>query len=113
MTRHDAYDVRVAPEVLEQIERSRDPRELVRFFDALDRLSRQGTRAPSAKKLESLDLWEVRYGDRRAFFCLVPGTTMLAVGAVLVKRSRKLRMSRLRAAERSVHRWRRRLEATG
>lgn len=112
MTRPRGFDVRVAPEVLEVLERSRDHRERVRFLSAVDRLALHGTRAPGAKKLISLDLWEVRYGDSRAFFCPVPGTRKLAVGAVLRKKSRKLAMSHLRAAERSVHRWRSRLEET-
>jgi hypothetical protein len=74
MTRHERFHVRVAPEVYEAIDLAADPRERVRFYDAIDRLARFGTRAPGAKK------------------------------------SRKLRMSRLRTIERRVQRWRRLLE---
>jgi hypothetical protein len=113
MTRHKGFDVRVSPEVLDGIERSRDAIEEVRFFDAIDRLSRDGTRAPGTRKLKSLDLWEIRFGESRAFFSLVPGTRLLAVGAIATKKSRRLRMSRLRSIEKAVHRWRRELENAG
>ena len=58
------------------------------------------------KKLRSLDLWEIRVGRHRLFFCLVPGTNQLAVGALLEKTSRRIEMARLRQIEREVHRWR-------
>ena len=110
MTRPERWDVRIAPDVLEALERRHDLRDQVSFFDAIDRLSRQGTRAPGTKKLASMDLWEVRFRDSRAFFCLVLGAPVIAVGAVLIKKKRRLRMSSLQAAERAVHRWRKRLE---
>lgn len=113
MTRHEGFDVRVAPEVYESIELTRDPREAAAFFDAVDRLARHGTRASGAKKLKGLDLWEIRFRDSRAFFDLVPGKRVIAVGAVTSKKSRRLRMSRLRVIEQQVQRWRRLLENEG
>lgn len=110
MTRHPGFDIRIAPEVLGLLEQSRDPTEEIRFFDAIDRLSRHGTRAPGTRKLKALDLWEIRFGESRAFFCLVPGTRILAVGVIAMKKTRRLKMSRLRWIEQTVHRWRRRLE---
>ena len=64
----------------------------------------------SAKKLKSLDLWEIRAGDARLFFCLVPGTQQLAVGAMVVKTVRRLPMTQLKRIERACHRWRHVLE---
>jgi hypothetical protein len=113
MTRHRGFDVRVAPHVLESIDHAQDPRQPAAFFDAVDRLARHGTRAPGAKKLKALDLWEIRFRDSRAFFTVVPGKRVIAVGAVTSKKSRRLRMSRLRTIEHQVQRWRRQLENEG
>ncbi len=75
-------------------------------------LSISGTRATSVKKLRALDLWEIRVGDRRAFFCPVRGTSILAVGALEPKRAKRFRMTKLRAIEQRVHRWRDAMEET-
>ncbi len=69
-------------------------------------MARSGTRATGAKKLRSLDLWELRIGAYRAYFCRVPGTPVLAVGVLEVKKTKKLRMTQLKAIERKVHQWR-------
>ena len=108
MTRHRGFDVRVSPEVEAQIrEWARTQRSDARkVIDAQDRLAREGTRAPGAKKLQGLDLWEIRAGRFRVFFCLVPRTNQLAIGAVLAKTARRIRMAKLKRVEREVHRWR-------
>jgi len=73
---------------------------------AQDRLARNGTRAEGTKKLRALDLWEIRAGQFRLFFCPVPGQRVLAVGSVVVKSSRRIKMAKLQQIERAVHRWR-------
>lgn len=64
------------------------------------------------KKLRGLDLWEMRTGDHRAFFCPVRGTNLLAVGAFGSKKTAKFKMTKLRAIERRVHHWGDNLEET-
>jgi hypothetical protein len=55
MTRHHRYDVRVSPEVEQALHPVRPDPETAkrarRFFDAMDRLSDQGTRAGGVKKI--------------------------------------------------------------
>ena len=111
MTRPRRWDVRISPVVEEQVrELARKAGDSMndarRISAAQDRLARNGTRASGVKKLRSLDLWEIRAGRHRLFFCLVPGTNQLAVGALLEKTSRRIEMARLRRTERDVHRWR-------
>ena len=77
-----------------------------RVWAAQERLARAGTRAKGARKLRSLDLWEIRAGQFRLFFCPVPGQRVLAVGSVVVKSSRRIKMAKLQQIERAVHRWR-------
>ena len=112
MTRHQGLDVRVAPEVRQLLRRSArsDARLQGRFITQMRRLGTSDTRARSAKKLVALDLWEVRIGSHRAFFCPVPGSRRIAVGALVFKDAQKLRMAKLRAIERQVHQWRDRLK---
>jgi len=81
------------------------------FRAALDRLAMSGTRANGVKKLSSLQLWQVRIGDHRAFFDLVPGSRVIALGALVTKRRSRLDMKELMAVQRRVHRWRDELEA--
>jgi hypothetical protein len=81
------------------------------FRAALDRLATSGTRANGVKKLSSLQLWQVRIGDHRAFFDLVPGSRVIALGALVTKRRSRLDMKELMAVQRRVHRWRDELEA--
>ena len=112
MTRHQGYDIRVAPEVKEQIrqlglQRRRESRQAV---SALDRLAHEGTRAAGASKLRGLDLWEVRAGQIRLFFSPVPRSRRIAVGAMVVKKTKRLRMARLRHLESVTHRWRTEVE---
>ena len=114
MTRQEGFDVRVAPAVADQVRalalRSGDPADDARrIYAAQDRLARNGTRAEGVRKLRSLDLWEIRAGRYRLFFCLVPGTRRLAVGAPQAKTSGRIRMATLRQIELDVHRWRDRL----
>jgi hypothetical protein len=111
MTRPQRWDVRIAPDVEEQVRalarRSGDSmNDARRISVAQDRLAYGGTRASGVKKIRSLDLWEIRAGRHRLFFCLVPGTNQLAVGALFEKTSRRIEMARLRQIEREVHRWR-------
>ncbi len=75
------------------------------------RLEREGTRAEGAKKLKGLDLWEIRYESHRAFFRLVPGSDIIAVGFVQTKKSNRIQMRRLRHIERVVRAWSDELEA--
>jgi hypothetical protein len=104
MTRHQGFDVRVAPEVEAALLRG-DPQLHARFTVEMRRLREHGTRSRSAKKLHGLDLWEVRIADHRAFFRRIPGTRTIAVGALVVKRRKRLRMGKLRVIERQVRRW--------
>jgi hypothetical protein len=110
MSREKRWRVRVAAEahdVILESARTTGHRRLTRDFDqAMDHLARSGTRATGAKKLKTLDLWEIRVGDHRAYLCLVTGTAQLAVGALVAKRTRKHRIKTLKAIERKVHRWR-------
>jgi hypothetical protein len=115
MTRHQGFDVRVAPDVLAAlagvppgVPRTRIARA---FAGAMDRLGHAGTHAAAAKKLKGLDLWEVRVEDRRVFFRPVARSNVIAVGFIATKRSRRLRMSRLKHIERAVRRWSDELEA--
>lgn len=115
MTRHEGFDVRLAPEVVRAIrELTRQSGKAVddvrRIYAAQDALRRTGTRAAGVKKLRSLETWEIRAGRYRLFFCRLPGTRVIAVGAVVVKSSRRIRMARLRQIERRVQAWRRELE---
>jgi hypothetical protein len=75
-------------------------------------LRREGTRAAGAKKLKGLDLWEIRFEDRRAFFRLVPRSNIIAVGFVQVKRAKRMPMRRLRHIERVVSTWSDEVEAS-
>lgn len=115
MTRHERFDVRVAPEVLASVggERSRvpDTGQARAFASAMERLRREGTRASAVKKLQGLDLWEARIGDQRVFLRPVPHSNLIAVGAILTKKSRRIRMSRLQDVERVVRAWSDRVEA--
>jgi hypothetical protein len=81
------------------------------FASAMGRLGRAGTRATGVKKLKGLDLWEIRFANRRAFFRLVPNTNLIAAGFVQVKKSGRIRMSRLMHIERVVRKWSDELEA--
>ena len=115
MTRPQGFDVRVAPEVERVVgelalRRGKSMDDARWISAAQDRLARSGTRAEGAKKLRALDLWEIRAGRYRLFFCLVPRTNLIAVGAVLAKSSRRIRMAQLKRVERNVHSWRDRLE---
>jgi hypothetical protein len=114
MTRQEGFDVRVSRRVFDAIDPASRGTDAARsgraFFDAMDRLSREGTRAGGVKKLGSLDLWEIRFGDRRAFFSLVPGARQIAVGAVSTERVKRMRMAKLKMIEHIVHRWRDELE---
>jgi hypothetical protein len=58
------------------------------------------------KKLKGLDLWEIRVGTFRAYFCLVPGSGEVAVGALLEKKTGRHRPAELKTIEARVHRWR-------
>jgi hypothetical protein len=115
MTRRKGFDVCVAPQVERHIRRlaqhggaaADDARHLLA---AQDRLALNGTRADGVKKLRALDLWEIRAGRYRLFFCLVPRSNLLAVGVVLAKTSRRIRMARLKRIELEVHQWRDELE---
>lgn len=113
MARHRGFDIRLAPKVEEQVRElaRRHQGEVRQLIGAQDRLAREGTRAPGVKRLSSLDLWEVRAGRTRLYFCPVRGTNQLAVGAMAVKTTKRLRMARLKDIERSVHHWRAELEA--
>jgi hypothetical protein len=109
------WRVRISPEVeaiiVEAGGRHGTSAELIRDFrHAMRRLAWNGTRASGAKKLRSLDLWEIRVGDHRAYFSLVPGNNVLAVGALVVKRTRRHRAQQLKTIERRVLRWRGALE---
>ncbi len=114
MTRHTGWDVRISPDVIRAV---RDTTVSggstpirAQFVTEIDRLQRFGTRANGVKKMRSLDLWEIRSGDRRVFFCLGPHAGMIAVGAIERKTSKRLRMTKLQTVERKVHRWRDQLE---
>jgi len=115
MTRHQGFDVRVAPEVLATLARSpKRPASTERtkgFARAMRRLRREGTRAEGVKKLKGLDLWEIRFESHRAFFRLVPRTRTIAVGFVQTKKSWRIPMRRLRHIERVVRGWSDELEA--
>jgi hypothetical protein len=104
MTRRQGFDVRVAPEVEAALLQGH-PRLSAKFTVEMRRLREYGTRSRSAKKLRGLDLWEARVADHRAFFRLIPGTRTIAVGALVAKRRKRLRMDKLRVIERQVHRW--------
>ncbi len=111
MTRHSGWEVRVSPDVKRTVQSAahdhgasaRLPRD---FRRAMNRLNRNGTRAAGAKKLKSLDLWEIRIGVYRAYFCPIRGTDVIAVGALVVKKTRRHRSSLLKTIETRVHRWR-------
>lgn len=107
MTRHDGLDVRIAPEVEETLQRAdRSGQQLrARFLTQADRLAANGLEAHEAKKLGSLDLWELRVGDHRAFLCSMPATRMIAVGALVAKRRSRLRPKTLQVIERQVRGW--------
>ena len=116
MTRHQGFDVRISPQVLAALgsasggaPRTRGARA---FAEAMERLSREGTRAQGAKKLKGLDLWEMRFENRRAFFRLGPRSQMIAVGFALTKKSSRLPMRRLKHIERVVRAWSDELEAS-
>jgi hypothetical protein len=116
MTRPQRWNVRVSPTVEEQVRllARRDPhaRLVADIKIAMALLSVSGTRATGVKKLRGLDLWEMRIGDHRAFFCPVRGTNLLAVGALESKKTAKFKMTKLRAIERRVHHWGDNLEET-
>jgi hypothetical protein len=107
MTRHQRFDVRVAPEVervLSEADRSGTPLR-ARFLTQMDRLAANGTDARSVKKLTNHELWEVRAGSYRAFFRPVLGTRTIAVGVLAAKRTKRLSAVRLRIIERQVQTW--------
>ena len=110
MSRPSGWSVRVSPDVDDAIlavaRRDSSARLVTDVLAGFDRLARSGTRATGVKKLRSLDLWEIRLGDYRAYFCPVPGTDLLAVGVLEAKRTRRLRMERIKTIERKVHGWR-------
>lgn len=115
MTRHQGFDVRVAPDVrrvLLQADRSGTPLR-ARFVVESERLATYGLRSRSAKKLRGLDLWEVRIGDHRAFIRLVPETRTIAVGALVAKRTRRLPIEKLRVIERQIREWENELGSRG
>ena len=108
MTRHQRFDVRVAPEVVEVLSSRKASASLSQQFgQAMRRLEQFGTRATGAKKLAGLNLWEIRAGEYRAYFCPVPGKRVLAVGALVPKKAKRHRSARLSSIETRVHRWRR------
>ena len=99
-------------QILGLAQRPGEPSEEARRIRAvLLLLASMGTRANGARKLQSLELWEVRAGRHRLFFSPVPGTHKLAVGALIVKEVRRIKMSRLRHIEHKVHIWRDALRA--
>ena len=111
MTRHRGFDVRVAPQVEQQLLRlaQRPGHSMVesrRIRAALLLLESMGTRASGTKKMKSLDLWEIRAGRYRLFFALVPGTSRIAVGALIAKDAQRIKMTRLKLIECKVHQWR-------
>jgi hypothetical protein len=107
MSRPDPFDVRVSPAIEDRL------RELdhagstlpARFVTAVDRLAANGLDGRAARKLTSLDLWEVRVGDHRAFLRLVRGSRMIAVGSFVPKRRSRLNARMLATIERQVQRW--------
>ncbi len=112
MTRHEGCTVHVSRRVREQIRQlgQRHQRESHQATSALDRLARAGTRASGVSKLQGLDLWEIRAGQVRLFFCPVAGSHEVAVGAMTVKKTKRLRMTRLKHLESVVHGWRAEVE---
>ena len=115
MTRQEGFDVRVSRRVFDAIDPASRGTDAARsgraFFDAMDRLSREGTRAGGVKKLGSLDLWEIRFGDRRAFFSLVPGARRDRCGRGEHGASQAdANGTSSRSIEHIVHRWRDELE---
>ena len=107
MTRHQRFDVRLAPEVAEAVcELAERPgagaAQARRLRTAIWHLSVEGTRASGAKKLRSLDLWEIRVGDYRVFFCPVRRTKQVAVATMLTKTVRRLPMRRQKHIEAKV-----------
>jgi hypothetical protein len=83
------------------------------FVVAMRQLATNGLRAPSARKFKGLDIWEVRVGDHRAFLRPVSGTHTIGVGALLPKRTQRIRMDRLKLIERQVDEWSCELEDDG
>lgn len=110
MSKPPGWEVRISPDIDETllgVARGRASSELIADFrGAMDLLARNGTRANGAKKLRSLDLWEIRVGDHRAYFCPVSGATVLAVGVLEAKNTKRLPSRKLKTIERKVHRWR-------
>ena len=110
MTRHQRFDVRVAPEIERALKEMAAAHgaaaaDSQRMLRALRRLREEGVWACEVQKLQSLDLWEVRAGEYRLFFCPIRGTRRLAVGAMVRKSRQRLPMRRLRRIESRVHRW--------
>jgi hypothetical protein len=112
MTRHQGFDVRVAPEVARVVRSQKTPVILPQQFGrAMRRLEHYGTRAAGVRKLADMDLWDIRLGDHRAHFSPVPGTKVIAVGVVLTTKTKRHKRTELAAVESRVHRWRDTVEA--
>ena len=115
MTRHQEFDVRLSPDVERALDAlaaaggigAADSRRAMR---ALRRLREEGVWARGVQRMRSLDLWEIRAGDYRLFFCPVPGTRRLAVGAMVRKTRQKLPMRQLKRVESRVRQWRAEVE---
>ena len=117
MTRHESFDVRVAPDVEEVLtalaaSRGSAATDSQRLLRALRHLRDEGIWARNVQKMQSLDLWELRAGDYRLCFCPVRDSRRLAVGSVARKARRKLPMRQLKQIEKKVHRWRAEVEDT-
>ena len=115
MTRHQGFDVRVAPEVERELKdlahgHGHAAVDARRIRQAIQRLEAEGTWANGVRKMQSLALWELRAGDYRLFFCQLRGTRRLAVGAMARKSRQRLPMRHLKRIETEVRRWREELE---
>lgn len=90
MTADAPWTIDLSPEVEQVILDSLKPRSttvklVAHLRHALDLLAANGPRANGAKKLNDLDMYQIRVDDHRLFFGIVPGLRTLAVTTLVPK----------------------------
>jgi len=84
------WTIELSPDVEQVILDSLKPRSttvtlVAHLRHALDLLEANGPRATGAKKLNDLDMYQIRVHDHRLFFGIVPGVRTLAVTTLVPK----------------------------
>ncbi len=107
MTVDDPYTIELSPDIEQVFLDSKEPRTKVAVLaahlrHALELLALNGPLANGAKKLNDLDMYQIRVDQYRLFFGLVPGTRTIAATMLVPKTTGRLPMKTYKHYEKRV-----------